>query len=852
MTLQSAEPISVLDEYRGLVGTGHDQLIGPTGIRPKQARLAAWLDDLGPRGLAERRAQTARYVDDDGVTYGSGTDGRQGKNWVIDPVPMIIDAGEWLALERGLRQRNLVLDLLLTDLYGPRRCIAEGIVPPEVLAAHPGFLRVADGIRIPGAHQLVQVATDLGRGADGHWTAFGDRAEAPSGAGYAMATRRIASNVMSTLHRETPIARLRSFFHTMSAALLDAAPSGVEDPRIVLLSPGSESETAFDQAFLATLLGLPLVESVDLYLSDGRLRRRTTSGAEIVDIVVRRVDADWCDPLDLRGESRLGVPGLVEAARRGTVSVINPLGAGVLENPGFTRAMPDLCHYFLGEDLLLPNAQTFWCGDPAERSHVLTHLDELVVKPLSRSLRVDSLFGSELSGAARERLVRQIERSPWLWCAQEPLEVATTPVIGTHGLEPRDFVLRTFSVAHEDEYEVMPGGLGRVPRRQGDRLISNATGALAKDVWILLDEQYAGLDFPARTPREVHALHQRSGLSTRQTANLFWLGRYAERTEATARLLRVGVDLAEDHGRRPGTQGFEAMSAVLAGTSRVLAMPMDSGFGSPESFRDTHQRLRRAVLDAGQPGTVAYAAGRTTRCAQAAREILALDTWVVLARLDRLLKVPEGDDVELQPLLGQVQESVLAFAGLMSESMIRDDSWAYIDIGTRLERAQHTVSLIRAMLPERRSPNIEAMVTEAVLTAGESIITHRRRLASGTGPAEIVGSMVNLLMLDATNPRSVTYQLERMEADFEMVGTPQLSDRCHALRARLAGLDPDALAVAGRVEVERIGQEVSGELRDMSRAFEEARLAAPAQIQTQQPEWGALATDQQQMPGVGE
>lgn len=807
-----------------------------------ERELADTITTLGPVGLQERRRQTARYVQDDGITYGATPDGRQGRNWTIDPLPFIIDAPDWRVLEAGLKQRSQVLDLLLADIYGERKVVAEGLVAPEILAAHPGFLRQVDGIRLPGPHQLAHLATDLGRTSDGTWVAYSDRAQAPSGAGYAMATRRITTRVMAGLHRDTALARLRTFFHTMAASLLDAAPENVEDPRIVLLSPGPESETAFDQAFFATLLGLPMVESPDLFMRDGVVMRNTTTGEEAVDVIVRRVDADWCDPLDLRGDSRLGVPGIVEATRRGTLSVVNPLGSGVLENPALTRLLPVLTRYFLGEDAKLATTPTYWCGDDAELSHVLANLDHLVVKPLARNGHPQPVFTEKLTASARAELAARIAAEPWLWCAQEFVSFTSSPVIGRHGVEQREVVLRTFAVGRGEEYQIMPGALGRVPRQLGELNISNATGALAKDVWVLVDEQAASPEAPQRRLREVLALHEGAGLSTRMAGNLFWLGRYAERTEATSRLLRVVADVTEDHARRPGSQGFVAMSALLVATSQVLNLRPGFSPATPEAFTTPYPELRRALLDADAEGTVAFASRRLIGVAQSVREILSLDTWLVLARLERTLATEFTDDQPLQPIFAQIQEVMLAFAGIMAQNMIRDASWAYIEIGSRLERAQHTVSLLRASLLANRSPNTEAMITEAVLTAGESIITHRRRLAGGAGPLQLAESTLDLLLLDSSNPRSVAYQLARLADAFEMVGALEQAERSRLLFAQLGAVDPSGMGEADRSALADLTASILTEVRELAANFERQHLTSVSLLQTQQSEWGLVTT----------
>jgi uncharacterized circularly permuted ATP-grasp superfamily protein len=419
-------------------------------------------------------------VQDDGVTYGG-----VGSSWRLDPLPLMISADDWAGLERGLVQRAELLDLVLSDLYGPRDLLRRGVIPPEVVLGHGGFVHQADGIRVPGPRQLFFTATDLARHRDGRWHVLSDRTQAPSGAGYAMENRRVVAKVFPGLRRTTELSGLRDFFHSVRIALHEVAPATAEAPRIVLLTPGPESETAFDQAYLSTLLGFPLVEAEDLIVQDGQVFLRSLGRLEPVDVLLRRVDADYSDPLELRPDSRLGVPGLLEASRQGQVTVVNSFGTGVLENPGLLPYLPAAARALLGADLLLPSVATWWCGDAAQRAHVLAHLDTMVIKPITRGVRVSARFGTDLSAAETDELRRAVEAQPWAWAAQELLEKSTAPVVTPRGVEPRDVVLRTFGVARGGSYTLMRGGLARVAPSAGSQVVSNLTGALTKDVWVL-------------------------------------------------------------------------------------------------------------------------------------------------------------------------------------------------------------------------------------------------------------------------------------------------------------------------------------------------------------------------------
>lgn len=822
----------VLDAYRTrLPADAVDELVTRTGLRSDQAALGAAVTAMGLGGLQAARAEARTFASDEGVTY--GTERNRSRNWAIDPIPVLLGAAEWKALERGLKQRAKLLDLVLCDLYGERSLLRRRVIPPEVVLAHDGYIRQTDDIGAPGDRQLLISATDLGRDSSGAWVVISDRAQAPSGPGYAMATRRIISRVMAGLHRSTPLARLRGFFQTFTAALQDASPSATEPPRVVLLTPGPGSETAFEQAYLATLLGFPLVEADDLVMHRGKVWLRAGDRLEQVDVILRRVDAAYSDPLELRGDSQLGIPGLIEAARNRTVAVVNPVGAGVLENPGLIPHLGAASRTLLGEDLLLPMPATWWCGDDSSRSHVLANLAGLVLKPISRSsgpLR----YGWQLTAGQREELAAAITAEPWAWCGQEPMQLSTAPVVTSNGLEPRRFVLRTFGVAHNDDYHFLPGGLGRVAARAGEYTVSNYTGALAKDVWVIssdLDQPSAARDRRLTLPPTARA----TGLSPRVADNLFWMGRYAERAEGTARLLMVVDDFAEDNSSRTGTPGSRATGVLLDAVAWVTVG------GSIRDGETSLDYLRRAVLDASRSGTVRNCAVQVTNAAQHVRDLLSVDTWSVIGRLQQTLAETPGDNDQLQPLLADVLESLLALAGIIASSMVRDESWAFLDAGCRIERAQMTLALLGRTLTADRGRDVDDLVVEGVLRAGESIITHRRRAAAGTGPTMTLESAIDLLLLDRINPRSVIYQAESLASDLSLLGDEASAARALGLTRTLGDIDiedllePAPLAVqlaSLEQEFRRLSDDLTARhfLRQAPRRPQTAGWASPWQV----------------------
>ncbi len=807
--------------------------------------VAAAVADLGLKGLLAARAEARRQIQDDGIRFGAmasptapgevpADDPRwhtQGRNWAIDPLPIVIGSAQWARLHAGLEQRARLLDLILTDLYNGRALLHRGLIPPEVVLGHPGFVPQADGLHQAGPHQLVLTGADLGQHADGEWHVLADRSGLPIGAGYAMATRRITTRVMAGLHREVTLARMRGFFHTMTAALQRLDPHGDGPTKAVLLSAGTDSDTAYEHGFLATLLGVPLAIAEDLTMRDGRIVITAGDRHEAVDVIYRRVLAREADPLDLRSSER-GIPGLLEATRRRMVGVANPIGAEVLDNPGLLPYLPALARDLLGEDLLLTSAPTWWCGDEAGRRHALAGLDTLIFKRFGHDQPTVTLCGWQLSAARRSELAARIEAAPWAWAAQDALRASETTVVTPTGLESRHFVLRTFGVATPNGYDLLPGGLARVAKDADAFVMPSFEATIAKDVWVLAPDEPARAE-ATRAPEgdlALPALVRRHTFPPRVAENLFWVGRYCERADGTTRLLRVADDLVEDYAGRPGTTGHATMAALLdalAALTRIERCEPEA----PETY------VRRVLADAGRRGTIAYAASRLVAAAQEVRDNVPHDLWHVLARLERTIAIETPASEQLQHQLFDVLESTLAVAGIVAESMVRDESWGYIEAGARLERAVATSGLLRQTVGRALPFIIDGQLAESVLDVGASIITHRRRTLSGQGPAIPAQSAIALLLTDEHNPRSVAFSLGRLECALGVVGDAELAAAIGSTLARLRTVDVVELASGDRPAVTDRLNNLTRELYAVSAALSRkhfARAARPRALPTQQ------------------
>jgi uncharacterized circularly permuted ATP-grasp superfamily protein/uncharacterized alpha-E superfamily protein len=785
MTISS--PPDLLASYRPVPGAYDEMLTADGGIRDHWTHAGRVIDHLGLDELLARRSEACRLLDDDGVTYNvyghddpASAPEPAAAPWGLDPVPVLLASDEWAGIELGVIQRAELLNLVLTDLYGPRQLLRRGLLPAELVLAHPGFLRQCDQIRVPGSQQLFTTAVDLARDGSGRCTVLADHTQAPSGAGYALENRVVVSRVFPSLYRDSQVHRLAPFFRMLRASLQDVAPPDADDPRIVLLSPGLWSETAFEHAYLASYLGYPLVEGTDLTVRDGRVWLRSLGRLERVDVILRRTDAWFCDPLELRPDSKLGVPGLVEAARVGGVSIVNTLGSGVLENPGLVPYLPRLAEHLLGEQLVMPSVPSWWCGDEDGRRHVLAHLDRLVIVPIARGVGPTSVFPWELSSDGRDELRRRIETEPAGWVGQETIELASAPTLTPTGLEARQTVLRAFAVARNDSYTAMPGGLTRVagsggiaggaPAPRASLRISNQAGAISKDTWVLASEpeKLSGFWLAAGPP--VAAIDPEASMTSRAAENLFWLGRYAERAEAMARLVRAAHDRRNDFQRGANPAGTECLHVLLTALTRVSSTyPGFVGEGGSGRLAAPGAELFALVVDEERPGTLAHAVRHLLGAAHAVRDQLSTDTWMVVGTLDREVRDLRMSDPDhplvVQHTLGRIMQSLLALSGLAGESMERDPGWRFMDAGRRIERGLQLAALLRATVTVERGTATDSLLLESVLIAAESIITYRRRYRSHAQ----LETLLDLLVMDADNPRSLAYQLDQLAVDVRLM-----------------------------------------------------------------------------------
>jgi uncharacterized circularly permuted ATP-grasp superfamily protein/uncharacterized alpha-E superfamily protein len=734
----------------------YDELYERDGsLRPHWAPVMRALSELGPVEFDQRRRETRRMLRENGVTYNVYDDTPGERLWALDPIPLLLPRSEWEGIERALIQRAELLEMILADLYGPHTLIRRGLIPAEAIYGHPGFARPCVGIRPPRGRALPLYAADLTRRPDGSFCAAGDRTQAPSGAGYALEGRVVLSRALPSIFRDAQVQRLPQFFRRLRAALGALAPRPEDSPHIVMFTPGPGNEAYFEHAFLASYLGCTLVQGDDLTVRDQRVWLRTLEGLRPVDVIIRRVDGAFCDPLEMRGDSLLGTPGLLQAVRQGTVALANPLGTSVAENPALLPLLPRLCRELLGEELAMPSAPTWWCGDRQARAYVLEHLDHLVVSPISPDPTRTSVFGGALSAEERRALVAAIDAHPHLYVGQEPAAMSTAPALTNERLEPRPMVLRAFLAAEGDGYTVMPGGLCRVAATRDSSVVSNQRGGISKDVWVLTGEPERETSLLIPADRPLPLLRGGQEVPRRVADNLFWVGRYAERAEAGARVLRevlrrvLDLDAAPYDAHLPAL--LRAATQVTATYPGFLAADAAALVAQPEA------ELCAVLFDARRVGSVRFNLGALARAGRGVRDRFSTDTLRVIGSLEREFQEADDLDVALDRL-DRVLLLLAAFGGLSADSMSRGQRWRFLEIGRRLERALTGVTLLRAFCAPDTDPN--SVPWETLLAIADASITYRRRYRTTADP----GAALDLLVDDETNPRSVVYQLLQLAA----------------------------------------------------------------------------------------
>jgi uncharacterized circularly permuted ATP-grasp superfamily protein/uncharacterized alpha-E superfamily protein len=814
---------ALFTDYAALAGLHDEMLAAPGAPRAHWSALMRSLHELGAGELTRRWDLGRRLIHENGVTYNVYGDPRgMDRPWELDPIPLVLDAAEWETMRTALAQRARLLDAILADVYGPQRLLREDLLPAELVFAHPTYLRPCRGLRPPQASWIQLYAADLARAPTGRWWVLADRTQAPSGAGYALENRLVVSRTLSEAFRDSRVERLAGFFRRLRDTLRAMAPRRREDPHVAVLTPGPYNETYFEHAYLARYLGFTLVEGGDLTVRDRVLYLKTLGGLERVDVLLRRVDDVFCDPLSLRSDSSLGIAGLVHAVRAGNVAVANALGSGLVETPALLAFLPGLCRELLGEELALPSVATWWCGHADALAYVESHLDELVIKPAFPSPRMEPVFGGRLSAAEREALIARVRARPYAYVAQEQVALSTAPVWDGERVQPRHLVLRAFATAAgEGDWELMPGGLTRVSTARDSLVVSMQRGGGSKDTWIRCEELPPPITLLRAAGAPIELTRAGAELPSRVADNLFWLGRYLERAEGTARIAREVLLRVHDESAEAGA----ALPALLEALGRHA--------GAPEPLHRDEARLLAFLFEDAAPRALRATLVSVHQLASSLRDQISLDTWRVLSELAP--PPPARSAGGARHVLNDMMMRFSAWGGLSMESMTRSLGWRFVDMGRRLERGAWTGALLDACLVQAHDD--EAPRLEAMLQAAESAITYRRRYRGELQAAPAL----DLLLTDETNPRALAFQLASLEQHVAALPAGAVhAERAPEARIALAALTRVRLADvtalcrvedAKRLRLEELLARTLEDLRSLSDVLTRAYLSHAGEAQ---------------------
>lgn len=726
-------------------------------LRAAWKAFVAHAGGLDDERLARLQQKAAARIRENGVTYNLLDDNAGGRSraWSVDALPFLLPGSEWESLGRGLRQRARLLEAMAADLYGRQQLVTEGLVPAALVFGHPDFARPVVGVDVAGGVRLHQVAFDVGRGPDGVWRVIGTRAQGPSGAGYALENRITVSRLFPDAFREMRVHMLGRFFRTVQARLRDAAAgaggSG-HDAHVVLLTPGPWSETYFEHAWLARYLGFTLAEGGDLTVRDDRVWLQTMSGLEPVAAVLRRLDDDFCDPVELRADSALGVAGLVSAWRAGNVVMANAFGAGVLESPGLYGFLPPLCERLLGETLETASVATWWCGEPAALDDATREASRMVLKPAFSGSRMEPVFLGDLDEAARDARLEALAGDGVGYVLQERMPLSHVPVWNDGALESRAVMLRVFLAADGNgDYRVMPGALARVAGADRE-IVSGQRGGGSKDTWVMAEGRVERFSMLGQSRAAVEFARGRRALASRAGENLFWFGRYAERADYLARLLRAMLPRLLDSESFP-----EGLYAPIVACGRRAGLLGDVPDGYVPTVSDAGGDLFGRVFGHGRPAGIAHDLARAADAAATVRDWISQDSWRLVSELARTFSRPvPASMADVVSLVDHLVVTLAAVSGLEAEGMTRDDGWHVVTLGRCVERLSAVTASVSAVAAS--TGRDEAALLEWLLDVSDGAVAYRARYRSlPEWPA-----VADLLVHDETNPRSAAWLLSRL------------------------------------------------------------------------------------------
>lgn len=727
----------------------YDEMFDTDGsIKPHWQDVYDYLQNLDEEKLASKNAEIDWQLSENGVTYNIYEGEQKKRKWQLDPIPFVMDAKEWNSLKVGLQQRAMLLNLIFKDLYGEQKLLQEGIVPAEILYNDTHFIREMKSFS-EDYFNLDYYALDISRGPDGKFWVISDKTESPSGLGYAIENRLTLNSVDGDLVENVNIHKLAEFIEGLKQTLLHQH-TATQDPFIIMLSPGPYNETYFEQSYLSSILGCELVQGDDLLVKDSCLYLKNLTGLKKVDVVIRRLDDVYCDPLELRNDSQLGVPGLVDVLRKQNVKMINPIGIGVLENPALNPFMNNICMYFFDQELIIPQIATWWCGQKNERDYVFEHLDDLIIKSIHKSSVKNIFVGSELNSSQKKSLKTMIEQNPYTYIAQEKIEFSTIPSFSSKEIEARKNALRLFAYKNNNEYKFMNGGLVRISSHKDAFIVSNQKGGGSKDLWVIND-----LKTDAKESKSYDLLcdtydNSIMSLTTKKAENIFWLGRYLQRAIITARIIRLYLKYTMRNNRsNPMTQ-----EAIRLFAQSITHLTMTYPGFLQEDTKES-QEILRIIKDIHTTGSFSFTISILSNVHMNIKNLLSHECRKVYEKLqdnwDIYLESQSTEYTQHAIALDEVLIYLNAYKELIRESISKEQGLIFYEIGEKFEMAVLLLSKIRSLTTVKQQNVTEQEILQFLLHSNDSFNSFKSMYKSSMS----IESVLEFLLLRNDSPKSL-------------------------------------------------------------------------------------------------
>ena len=731
------------------------------GIRPHWTDIINGLDNAGIKQLELKQLEIDWRLEDNGVTYNIYND-PEGTNrrWNLDPIPLVLTSSEWDEISKGLKQRAKLLNLIFKDLYTEQKLIKEGIIPAEIIFGHKGFIPEVFNFENIDYYSMRFYATDISRGPDGKFWVINDRTQSPSGLGYAVENRLTMNSICDDLYPNVKILKMANFIEGFKNMLKSLSPSNQDNPLIALLTPGPLNETYFEHSYISSFLDLNLVQGEDLLVKNNQLWLKSLNGLRKVDTLIRRVDSQYCDPLELRNDSQLGVAGLVNVVRKDNLSMINPIGVGILENIGLNPFMKNIAKFLLDEELILPQIATWWCGQEKELDFVLKNIRNLIIKRIDRTDNIEIHFTQKLNDSDLNNLIEKIKEHPHYYVGQEIIDFSTTPSFTKGKIEPRNTVIRSFAYLHENEYHIMPGGLIRVSPTKDSLVVSNQKGGTSKDLWILgEDENFIGNNiFKNRSFIDSRL----ENISTKRAENLFWLGRYLTRAIITARMVRFNLKNMLNLTRYDNTNSKKTNNILnIALTHLTMTYP---GFLDGKSVLQLREIIS-IIRDKNRVGTLSFTLSMLSNSNTNVKNLLTMEAWRIYEKLQKEWSSYSKREIysnkehinELDKLLIYL----MAYKELIDESIFKEQGLILYDIGSKIEISQLLISKLRSLLTIKLDKLIEYDILDSMLNSYESYNSYRAYYKSSLA----LENVLDFLIFNTKYPKSLIYIINQLLAD---------------------------------------------------------------------------------------